>query len=57
MNITQLEIEEDGLSEKVFALQSYELVEERLIWQHLSRRKINKMHNIPEQDYRKQNYD
>ena len=57
MNITQLEIEEDGLSEKVFALQSYELVEERLIWQHLSRRKINKMHNIPEQDYRKQNHD
>ena len=57
MNIAQLEIEEDGLSEKVFALQSYELVEERLIWQHLSRRKINKMHNIPEQDYRKQNYD
>ncbi len=57
MNITQLEIEEDGLSEKVFALQSYELVEERLIWQHLTRRKISKIHNIPEQDYRKQNYD
>lgn len=57
MNIAQLEIEEDGLSEKVFALQSYELVEERLIWQHLTRRKISKIHNIPEQDYRKQNYD
>lgn len=57
MNIAQLEIEEDGLSEKVFALQSYELVEERLIWQHLTRRKISKIHNIPEQDYRNQNYD
>jgi hypothetical protein len=57
MNIAQLEIEEDGLSEKVFALQSNELVEERLIWQHLSRRKINKMHNIPEQDYRNQKHD
>jgi hypothetical protein len=32
MNIAQLEIEEDSLSDKVFALQSYELVEERLIW-------------------------
>jgi len=54
MNITQLEIEEDGPSDKVFALQSYELVEERLIWQHLARRKMNKMHDISEQEYRKQ---
>lgn len=54
MNITQLEIEEDGPSDQVFALQSYELVEERLIWQHLARRKMNKMHDISEQEYRKQ---
>jgi len=39
MNIAQLELEEEKLSDKVFALQSYELVEERLIWQHLTRRK------------------
>lgn len=57
MNITQLEIEEDGPSDKVFALQNYELVEERLIWQHLTRRKMNKMHDISEQEYRKQKLD
>lgn len=57
MNITQLEIEEDGPSDKVFALQNYELVEERLIWQHLTRRKMNKMHDISEHDYRKQKLD
>jgi hypothetical protein len=57
MNITQLEIEEDGPSGKVLALQNYELVEERLIWQHLTRRKMNKMHDISEQEYRKQKLD
>ncbi|QWE13767.1 hypothetical protein [Polynucleobacter sp. AP-Sving-400A-A2] len=57
MNITQLEIKEDGPSDQVFALQNYELVEERLIWQHLTRRKMNKMHDISEQEYRKQKLD
>jgi hypothetical protein len=52
MNIAQLEIEEDSLSVEESVLQSYELVEERLIWQHLARRKMNKMHDIPEQEYR-----
>ena len=57
MNIAQLELEAEKLSEKVFALQSYELVEERLIWQHLTRRKINKMHDIPEHEYRNRKLD
>lgn len=57
MNITQLEIEEDDPSDKVLALQNYELVEERLIWQHLTKRKMNKMHDISEQEYRKQKLD
>jgi hypothetical protein len=57
MNIAQLELEEEKLSDKVFALQSYELVEERLIWQHLTRRKINKMHDIPEYEYRNRKLD
>jgi hypothetical protein len=52
MNIAQLEIEEDSLSVEESVLQSYELVEERLIWQHLARRKMNRMHDIPEQEYR-----
>lgn len=51
MNIRQLEIEEDSLSEKFFELQSNELVQERLIWQHLTRRKINEMNHIPDQDF------
>jgi hypothetical protein len=57
MNIEQLEIEEDSLSDKVFALQSHELVEERLIWQHLTRRKFDKMHDIPEHEYRNRKLD
>jgi hypothetical protein len=57
MNIAQLELEEEKLSDKVFSLQSYELVEERLIWQHLTRRKINKMHDIPEHEYRNRKLD
>ena len=57
MNIAQLELEEEKLSDKVFALQNYELVEERLIWQHLTRRKINKMHDIPEHEYRNRKLD
>jgi len=57
MNIAQLELEAEKLSEKVFALQSYELVQERLIWQHLTRRKINKMHDIPEHEYRNRKLD
>jgi hypothetical protein len=57
MNIAQLELEEEKLSDKVFALQSYELVEERLIWQHLTKRKINKMHDIPEHEYRNRKLD
>ena len=50
MNRQQLEIEEDSLPEKFFELQSNELVQERLIWQHLVRRKINEMNHIPNQE-------
>ena len=50
MNHQQLEIEEDSLPEKFFELQSNELVQERLIWQHLTRRKINEIQHIPNQD-------
>jgi hypothetical protein len=50
MNHQQLEIEEDSLPEKFFELQSNELVQERLIWQHLTRRKINKMQHIPNEN-------
>ena len=50
MNHQQLEIEEDSLPEKFFELQSNELVQERLIWQHLTRRKINEMQHITNQD-------
>ena len=50
MNRQQLEIEEDSLPEKFFELQSNELVQERLNWQHLARRKINEMNHIPNQD-------
>jgi hypothetical protein len=50
MNPQQLVIEEDSLSEKFLELQSNELVQERLIWQHLTRRKINEMNHIPDQD-------
>jgi len=50
VNTQPLEIEEDTLSEKFFELQSNELVRERLIWQHLTRRKINEMSHIPNQE-------
>ena len=50
MNTQPLEIEEDTLPEKFFELQSNELVQERLIWQHLTRRKINEMSRIPNQE-------
>ena len=50
MNTQPLEIEEDTLSEKFLELQSNELVQERLIWQHLTRRKINEMSHIPNQE-------
>ena len=50
MNTQPLEIEEDSLPEKFLELQSNELVHERLIWQHLTRRKINEMNHIPDQD-------
>ena len=50
MNNPQLEIEEDQLPQYGFELQSQELVEERLIWQHLARRKIHKMQRAPESD-------
>jgi len=49
VNTQPLEIEEDTLSEKFLELQSNELVQERLIWQHLTRRKINEMNHIPVQ--------
>ena len=51
MNHQQLEIEEDSLPEKFFELQNNELVQERLIWQHLTKRKINEMNHIPDEDY------
>jgi hypothetical protein len=38
MNIHQLEVEEGDFSEKFFELNSYELGQERLIWEHLTRR-------------------
>jgi hypothetical protein len=50
MNIHHLVIEEDSLPEKFLELQSNELVQERLIWQHLTRRKISEMNHIPVQD-------
>lgn len=48
MNIKQLEIEEDQLSKQAFELQNRNLVEERLIWQHLARKKIHRMQSTPE---------
>ena len=51
MSIQNLQIEEDSLTEKFFELQSNELVHERLIWQHLTKRKINEMNHIPDEDY------
>ena len=50
MHPRQLEIEEDSLPEKFFELQSNELVQERLIWQHLTKRKINEMQHIPDEN-------
>ena len=50
MNSNQLEIEEDQLPEHAFQLQSKELLEERLIWRHLARRKIPQMQRAPESD-------
>jgi hypothetical protein len=51
MGTQNLQIEEDSLTEKFFELQSNELVHERLIWQHLTKRKINEMNHIPDEDY------
>jgi hypothetical protein len=50
MSTQNLQIEEDSLTEKFFELQSNELVHERLIWQHLTKRKINEMNHIPDED-------
>ena len=57
MNLKQLEIDEDQLPKHAFELQSYELVEERLIWQHLARRKIHKMQQAPESDSSRLGYE
>jgi hypothetical protein len=51
MNIHHLVIEEDSLPEKFLELQSNELVHERLIWQHLTKRRINEMNHIPNEGY------
>ena len=51
MHPRQLEIEEDSLPEKFFELQSNELVQERLIWQHLTQRKINEKSHSPHESY------
>jgi len=51
MGTQNLQIEEDSLTEKLFELQSNDLVQERLIWQHLTKRKINEMNHIPDKSY------
>ena len=51
MGTQNLPIEEDSLTKKFFELQSNELVQERLIWQHLTKRKINEMNHIPDESY------
>ena len=51
MNIHHLVIEEDSLPEKFLELQDNELVQDRLIWQHLTKRRINEMNHIPDEDY------
>jgi hypothetical protein len=51
MGTQNLQIEEDSLTEKLFELQSNDLVQERLIWQHLTKRKINEMNHIPDESY------
>jgi hypothetical protein len=51
MGTQNLQIEEDSLPEKFLELQDNELVHERLIWQHLTKRKINEMNHIPDEDY------
>jgi hypothetical protein len=50
MNHKQLEIEEDQFPKQAFELQNHELVEERLIWHHLTRKKLHKMKWSPESD-------
>jgi len=50
MHIHYLIIEEDSLLEKYCELQSNELIQERLIWQHLTRQKIIEMAHIPDED-------
>ena len=50
MNIHHLVIEEDSLPEKFLELQDNELVQDRLIWQHLTKRRINEMNHIPDKD-------
>jgi hypothetical protein len=57
MNLNQLEIEEDQLPKHAFELQSIELVEERLIWQHLARRKIHKMQRATDSDSSKSRHE
>ena len=51
MHIHHLIIEEDSLPEKLLELQGNELVHEQLIWQHLTKRRINEMNHIPDEDY------
>ena len=51
MGTQNLQIEEDSLPEKFLELQDNELVHERLIWQHLTKRRINEMNHIPDEDY------
>ncbi|QWD93776.1 hypothetical protein C2759_06065 [Polynucleobacter sp. MG-Unter2-18] len=50
MNQKQLEIEENQLPKHAFELQNHELIEERLIWQHLTRKKSQKMKWTPKSD-------
>jgi hypothetical protein len=50
MHIHHLVIEEDSLPEKFLELQDNELAQEPLIWQHLTKRKINEMNHIPDED-------
>lgn len=50
MNTQPLEIEEDTLADKFCELQSNELVQERLIWQHLTKRTVYEMQHIPNEN-------
>jgi len=57
MNHKPLEIEEYQFPKHAFELQIQEFVEERLIWQHLTKKKLHKMKWRPEPDSSKLKHD